>query len=134
MSLRALSSRVRRLKAIPSRVSAEFAEYVQTDLLRTFDAETTPEGAGWAPYAPRSIARGRHLTPMLTETLALRSSIDVRPLPGAGIRITAGAGLPYAALHRRGTSIMPARDFFPKSFLPRWEATLKGMIEREWSL
>lgn len=121
-----LAGMMRELSKVPSKVSRKVAPKIRRLVTEQFNAQTSPYGAPWAPYAASSIKRGRR-PPLLVETGRLRRGIRVTPSQGAGITITVSAE--YAGYHQTGTADMPARPIVPTNVLPaKWRAAIKRAL------
>jgi hypothetical protein len=79
-----LHGTLRALAEVPSRAAKAASESIATLILDGFDAGTDPYGRPWAPLRPYTLAKGR-FPPPLTDSGAMRDSVDVRPTAGAGI-------------------------------------------------
>jgi phage gpG-like protein len=126
-----LEANLRRLAGVPSQVSAEGAEAIKELIEEEFDAGSDAYGNAWAPLAPATLAKGR-TPPPLSDTEAMRDSLDVSPMPGAGISITIDQP---AGIHQTGASKgnwrMPARPVLPdRSFPKAWTDALAEASER----
>lgn len=116
--LEAMSEAFKRLSEVPSRaakaVSADLSKFVEEE----FDTGSDPYGRSWAALAERTLRKGRK-PPPLTDTGAMRGSVEIRPAQGAGVQISIGE--PYSVYHQQGTSRMPARKMLPEGDLPpKW--------------
>jgi phage gpG-like protein len=126
-----LESNLRRLSEVPSQVAADAAEAIEELIEEEFDAGNDAYGRAWAPLAPATLAKGR-TPPPLSDTEAMRDSLEVRPMPGAGISITIDEP---AGIHQTGASRgnwrMPARPILPDRALPRsWTDAIAEAGER----
>jgi len=104
-----LAASLRKLSSLPSQVAAGAAERIEAQIQDDFDNGVDPYGSTWAPLMPRTLAKGRSAPP-LTETGAMRGSVSVQPMQGAGIAITIDDP---ATHHQYGTVDMEARPIFP---------------------
>ena len=125
---------VQTLKAvskIPATMAREAARGIAKAIDEEFEAGCDPYGTPWTPLADSTMARGfatGRTTMILTLTYAMRASIIVEPMPGAGIRISIGED--YARYHQSGTAIMPARPILPKRGMPdQWARALSDAGE-----
>jgi phage gpG-like protein len=108
--IQALQARLRELQQVPSQAASEASEEIQELIEAEFDSGHDPYGNPWVPLRPATLARGRR-PPPLTDTGAMRDSVNVQPMAGAGIGITIGTE--YAPYHQYGTSRMEARPMLP---------------------
>ena len=123
--LGALATHLHRLAGVPARVATRGAYAIAELVEHQFDLGVDPYGTPWAPLSPRTMAKGR-FAPPLTDTRALRNSVRVLPMPGAGISIVLD---PPGLIHQTGGSSgawrMPARPILPgKTFPPAWRRAL----------
>lgn len=98
-----------------------------------FDDGVDPYGDPWEPLADATTDRGR-TPPPLTDTGAMRGSLSVRPMRGAGVQITIDHP---AAPHQTGWSgpqgsgparpILPARGELPIA----WQDLIAEEIDRD---
>lgn len=101
---------------VPSQISARVAEDIDKEIQRNFDLGRDAFRKRWKALAASTLARGRH-PPPLTDTHAGRNSIDVSPLPGAGVRIIIGKV--YMIYHQYGDPPhLPRRAFVPVEIVP----------------
>ncbi len=119
-----LAENLRRLAELPDetakRVAPELARLTQEQ----FDAGTNPYGRAWAGLAPSTLAKGR-TPPPLTDTRAMRNSVEFVPRPGEGL--VGLAGFP-AGIHQAGSpkTKLPARQIFPAGTFPRtWRTAIE---------
>lgn len=126
--LRKLAANMRKLAKVPSRASRAASEKIAEAIQEQFDAGVDPYGEPWAPLAPSTLERKRG-PGILDETGAMRESIEVSPMAGAGIKVTVGTD--YAQFHQTGTSRMPARKILPdESGLPdTWERAIEDAVD-----
>ena len=122
-----LAASLRKLSEIPAQVAAGASEKIAAQVQEDFDAGLDPFGNAWEPLAEATLAKGRHAPP-LTDSGAMRDSIDVRPMQGAGISITIDDP---AVHHQYGTMYMPARPIIPnRSDLPdSWRRAIADAAE-----
>lgn len=120
-ALHSYARTLRRLASVPSRMAGPAADRISDLLDEQFAAQSDPYGNAWEPHAEATVARwGEH--PVLELTGALRGSVDVQPMGGAGIAITLDD---VAQFHQTGTSRMPARPVLPYAGLPAaWDDAL----------
>lgn len=127
-----LAQRVADLGQVPSRASKRVSSEL-TDVIRMeFDEGADPYGTAWEPLRPATLAKGRHHPP-LTDTGAMRDSLRVKPLRGAGVGITIDHP---AAPHQTGWSGPvgdgPARPILPaREMPPLWDEIIASAIEEE---
>lgn len=114
-----LAANLRKLSSVPSQVSAGAAESIKELIEEEFDAGRDTYGKTWAPLAPATLAKGR-TPPPLSDAEAMRDSLDVSPMPGAGISITIDdpAGIHQTGA-KRGNWVMPARPVLPDRTFPK---------------
>ena len=122
-----LHGTLRKLAEVPSRAAKAAARELSTLILDGFAAGTDPYGRPWAPLKPYTLAKGR-FPPPLTDSGAMRDSIEVRPTSGAGIEITMGAE--YATFHQTGTVTMAPRQILPQSggLPPEWQSAIRDAV------
>lgn len=99
-------------------VKTPFAAYVKTEMRKSFDAQQTPNGVAWTPYAQSSLDRGRQ-PPLLVESGALRASLSVEAIPGA---IQLGYTDSKAIFHN------PTRPLLPTEMPPAWADHLRTLV------
>lgn len=113
MNLDQLSARLGDLAEVPSRIASAVSEQLEQAIQDEFDEGTDPYDGVWAPLAPATVAKGR-TPPPLTDTAAMRSTLVVRPLSGAGVGITIDhPALPHQAGWDGPLSSGPARPILP---------------------
>lgn len=122
-----LQDRIADLANVPSRVAREVSDEIGELMQAEFDAGTDPYGSPWQELAEATVERGR-TPPPLTDTRAMRVSLQVRPMSGAGIAITIDHP---AAPHQTGWSGTqgegPARPILPdRGDLPEtWQIAIE---------
>jgi phage gpG-like protein len=129
-SMGRLQSNLGRLASVPAQIAADASESIAELIQGEFDNGNDPYGRPWAPLAERTLAKGR-TPPPLTDTHAMRESVDVRPMAGAGIAITMDdpAGIHQTGA-RRGAWVMPARPILPAEAFPKtWRQALDDATE-----
>jgi phage gpG-like protein len=104
-----LASALRKLSAVPAQTARGAADRISAQVQQDFDAGVDPYGDPWEPLAETTLEKGRE-PPPLTDTGAMRASVDVRPGQGAGITFTIDDP---AIHHQYGTVHMPQRAIFP---------------------
>lgn len=125
--LRELAENLRKLGGVPSRASRAASEKIAEVIQDQFDAGVDPYGEPWAPLAPSTLER-KQGPGILDETGAMRESIDVSPMSGAGVKVTIGED--YARFHQEGTSRMPARKILPEEELPdTWARAIEDAVD-----
>jgi phage gpG-like protein len=130
----ALADRLGDLARVPSRVAARVADDLEAEVQAEFDAGADPYGTPWAPLAPYTLAKPRH-PPPLTDTGAMRDSLRIAPMAGAGVEITIDHP---AAPHQTGWSGRqgwgPARPILPDrgALPPAWQAIIADACEDEF--
>lgn len=107
-----LHGTLRKLSEVPSRAAADAAVRIADVFDGQFADGVDPYGKQWAALKPYTLAKGR-FPPPLTDTGAMRDSIEVKPTPGAGIEVT--MGVDYATFHQTGTRDMAQRQIMPQS-------------------
>ncbi len=101
--------------------AAVFAEQLGTLVSEGFDKAEAPDGAPWAPLAPRTIARRRKRSARpLLDTGRLRNSVAITS-DAEGVYLS--TPVVYAATHQHGRGAIPARPFLPGDPLPSAWAT-----------
>lgn len=122
-----LASSLRKLASIPAQVASGAAERIAAQIQDDFDNGTDPYGSAWAPLSPATLAKGRSAPP-LTDTGAMRESVTVQPMPGAGISITIDDP---AVHHQYGTMYMDARPIFPnqRELPDTWQRAIADAAE-----
>jgi hypothetical protein len=130
--LDAMAARLGELAEIPSRAAKDASETIEGLIQDEFDAGVDPYESPWAPLSPATEARGR-TAPPLTDTSAMRSSLRVKPLSGAGVGVTVDHP---AGPHQTGWSgpqgSGPARPILPAGGeLPdAWVAGIEASVDR----
>jgi hypothetical protein len=125
-----LAKRIKDLAKVPSRAAAQASENVAELVEEEFRDQADPYGNAWKPHAPATVERwGEH--PILDLTGAMRESVVVRPMAGAGISITLDHP---AAPHQTGWSGSqgsgPARPILPaRAMPPRWREAIESAVE-----
>jgi hypothetical protein len=127
-----LATNLRRLGQVPSRAAARVSSDIAALIEEEFEQGADPYGRAWAPLAKSTLAKGR-TPPPLTDTGAMRSSVDVRPMRGAGLSITIDHP---AAPHQTGWSGSqgsgPARPILPGAAFPaRWRDAVRAAVDVE---
>lgn len=124
-----LAENIGKLASVPSQAAADAADSIATLIEQEFDAGEDPYGNEWEPLSTATKANGR-TPPPLTDTGAMRGSVRVQPMRGAGISITVDHP---AAPHQtgwtgsRGTG--PARPILPSYAFPRgWREALDRAV------
>jgi hypothetical protein len=129
-----LADRVADLAEIPSRIAGRVSEEIAGLIQDEFDAGEDPYGTAWKPLAEATLDKGR-TPPPLTDTRAMRDSVQVRPMVGAGIQITIGHP---SAPHQTGWSgpqgSGPARPILPEraEMPPGWDQAIEEAFEAEF--
>lgn len=121
-----LQRTLRKLALVPSQVASEASKGIASLIDQQFDAGVDPYGQAWAPLSDATIAKGRGAPP-LTDDGDLRASVDVKPMPGAGISVTFDDP---GVHHQYGTRDMPARQIFPNRGMPdTWQREIADAAE-----
>lgn len=123
-----MEERLRELADVPAKVSKKASEEIEKLMQEQFDQGTDAYGKAWKPLAPATVARGRGAPP-LTDSGAMRGTLEVRPLPGAGVGITIDHP---GGVHQTGWNgpqgkgpsrpIIPSRGSLP----PAWSEVIKA--------
>jgi len=129
----ALADRVADLAEVPSRVAAKVSSELEDLIQAEFDAGRDPYGDPWEPLAEATLDKGRR-PPPLTDTGAMRGSLAVRPMQGAGVSVTIDHPAPP---HQTGWSGSqgsgPSRPILPMREMPiAWEGVIAEAIEEEF--
>ena len=133
-ALSRLADRCADLATVPSRAAKRAAVEIEALIEDEFDAGTDPYGTAWAPLAEATVDRGRS-PPPLTDTAAMRQSVAVRPMRGAGVAVTVAHP---AGIHQTGWSGKggkgPARPILPqRRALPEdWRDAIADAVEVEY--
>lgn len=128
-----LEENIGKLAGVPSRASARVARDIGNAIDGQFGSATDPYGRPWKPHAPATEERwGAH--PVLQLTQAMRSSVDVRPMAGAGVSITIDHP---AGVHQTGWSgpqgSGPARPILPgEAMPPKWTEAIEAAVNEEF--
>jgi Phage virion morphogenesis family len=128
-----LADRLGDLANVPARASRTVAFELEGFLAEEFDAGRDPYGDAWEPLAQATIDRGR-TPPPLTDTGAMRHSVQVRPTRGSGVSVTLSHP---AEDHQTGWSGPqgdgPARPILPdRGGLPEaWEHAIEDAVDRD---
>lgn len=127
-----LHGTLRALSEVPSRAAADASVRIAGLIDESFDAGTDPYGRAWAPLRPYTLAKGR-FPPPLTDSGAMRASVDVKPTAGAGIEVTIGTD--YATFHQTGTRDMVQRQILPQSggLAPSWREAIAAAVRAAMS-
>ncbi len=129
MPLIGLTTALRELAKVPSRVTAKAAPAIEQMWRRSYLAGTDPYGNAWAPNRPSTIKKKGHDLVMF-DTHETFNMTRVRPLPGAGLSLRTG---PKAAWHMEPTENRPARRVLPAFGLPKaWRAKLRAIAAAEF--
>lgn len=133
-----LADRVADLAEVPSRAAKRVSAELEGLLQEEFDAGHDPYGTAWKPIeAETAERRTQTSTPPLTDTGAMRASLRVKPMRGAGVSITISHPSHPAAPHQTGWSGPqgrgPARPILPaRGELPiEWVEVIQDGIQRE---
>jgi hypothetical protein len=127
-----MAARLGELAQVPSRAARDAATEIEGLIDEEFDRGADPYEEPWQDLAPATEAKGRSAPP-LTDTTAMRSSVLVRPLAGAGVGVTIDHP---AGVHQTGWSgprgsgparpVLPARGELPEG----WIEALEKSAER----
>ena len=121
-----LTRTIKALAKVPSQVAKGAALEIAAAIDAEFDAGLDPYGQPWEPLAEATVARGR-FAPPLTDTRTMRDSVQVKPMPGAGISVTFDDPSTH---HQYGTKSMAARPVFPNHGLPdTWQRAIADAAE-----
>ena len=113
--LESFADDMRRLSEVLPEAKPILARRVAGLIADQFDRGIDPYGRPWAALAAATLIKGR-TPPPLTDTGALRSSVDVRPTSkGFAVSID-----PLAQIHQEGNKAqnLPARKILPETELP----------------
>lgn len=124
-----LAENLRKLSTIPSRIARPVSDELAKSIQHQFDLGVNPYGRAWADLAPSTYARGRHWPP-LTDTTAMRKSLDVRPRSAAGVQMS--MAFP-AGIHQGGAprANIPARQIFPSGVFPKTWTEIIARVTKE---
>lgn len=126
-ALRALSRTLRALAAVPSKVSAPFADYITKELQANIRKGVDPYDKALTPLKTATVRRKGHSRILIGETLALLTTTVAKALSGGGVGLEVGP--PYAHFHITGTLYMVARAFLPINVMPaKWRAKLRELL------
>jgi hypothetical protein len=118
-----IASAIRALTHVPSRASRGAAHSIGQLIDRQFDTGTDPYGKRWKPLKPSTIKRKGHAQ-IGVDSHRMRDSLEVKPMSGAGVQITAGPE--YTAYFSR------KRPLFPTHGLPRaWRNAITDALNVE---
>lgn len=127
-----LARALKSISLIPSQVATGASKGIAEQIDAQFDAGVDPYGEPWAPLADATIERGR-FPPPLTDDGDLRRSVEVKPLPGAGISVTfddPGVHHQYGYRNARTGGMVPARPIFPNKGMPdTWKREISDAAE-----
>src|SRR5277367_6249887 len=128
-----LAARMADLGQVPSRAAARVSRELETLIQLEFDEGADPYGTSWEPLAEATIAKGRH-SPPLTDTGAMRGSLRVKPLRGAGISLTiAHPAAPHQTGWRGSQGSGPARPILPtREMPPLWAEAIEVAVDEEF--
>ena len=127
-----LADRIADLASVPSRAARRVSDEIAGLIEEEFGAQADPYGTPWEPHAEATVQRwGPH--PILQLTQEMRSSVDVRPMAGAGVSITIDHP---AAPHQTGwdgpQGSGPARPMLPSGDMPpKWRETIAAAVGAE---
>jgi phage gpG-like protein len=131
-----LGERLAELAEVPSRTARAASEAIEAEIQDEFDQGHDPYEEPWKPLAPATVARGRSAPP-LTDTGAMRDSLRVKPLAGAGIGVTIDhpAGPHQTGWEGRQGSgparpILPARGELPDAWIEILERTAEAEFRK----
>lgn len=122
-----LAASIRKLAEVPAQVAKGASEAIAQQIQDDFAAGLDPYGNAWEPLAEATLDKGR-TPPPLTDTGAMRDSVSVTPMAGAGISITIDDP---AVHHQYGTINMPARPVFPnqRELPDTWQRAIADAAE-----
>jgi hypothetical protein len=128
-----LAQRLNDLARVPSRAVAKVSREIGRLIQEEFDVGADPYGTAWKPLAAATVDKGR-TPPPLTDTRAMRNSVRVKPLSGAGVGVTVSHP---AAPHQTGwhgkQGDGPARPILPSGVMPaKWNEAIKVVIDEEF--
>jgi hypothetical protein len=117
---------LRELAKVPSQVAADASVSIAAEIEAQFDAGLDPYGQPWVGLSEATLGKGR-FPPPLTDSGAMRGTVTVRPMPGAGISVTVDDP---AVHHQYGTRDMPARPILPNAGMPdTWQRAIAEATE-----
>ncbi len=127
-ALERMQERLAELATVPSRTAVAVSSRLDELVQEEFDRGTDPYEEAWAPLSPVTLAKGR-TPPPLTDSSAMRDSLRVFPLAGAGVGVTIDHP---AGPHQTGWTgpqgsgparpILPARGELPDGWIEAMEA------------
>ncbi len=108
-----------KLAEVPSKVAGDVSEKLADLIDEEFEADVDPYGEPWEPLMASTIDRKHGDDRILERTGDMRNDVDVRPMAGAGIRISIAGGREgdAGAYHQNGAPGTPmvARPVLPGS-------------------
>lgn len=111
------------LAKIPSQISAVAAPRITEQMQKDTRAARDPYGRAYAPHQPATVKRwGPH--PLLDLTGAGIASLEAKPLPGAGIAVTADEHMVFT---QAGTPTQEVRAVMPNN--PQLPAVWNRILE-----
>ncbi len=121
-----LRSNIGKLAEVPSQVAKDASTKIAAAIEQEFVAGQDPYGKSWAALKPATLRKGRRAPP-LSDTHAMRDSVKVAPMPGAGISITIDEP---ANIHQGGSKWMAARPILPSAGFPAtWSAAIRDATQ-----
>jgi hypothetical protein len=122
-----LAARLGELAEVPSRAARDASASIEELIEEEFDQGADPYEKPWADLAPATLDKGR-TPPPLTDSGAMRGTVQVRPLAGAGVGVTIDHP---AGVHQTGWSgprgsgpsrpVLPARGELPEGWIEALE-------------
>lgn len=114
-----------KLAGVPAQIAGDASDSIAELIDEEFEAGNDPYGRPWAALAQATLDKGRG-PPPLTDTEAMRESVVVAPMQGAGISITIDhPGGVHQTGARKGAWSMPARPVLPDATFPAtWKKAL----------
>lgn len=141
-ALARMQERLEELATVPSRAAKASAARIDELMQEQFDHAVDPYEEPWAPLEEVTLARrAKPMPPGLDDSGAMRDTLKVRPLAGAGIGITIDHP---ASPHQTGWSgrqgsgparpILPARGELPDGWIEVLEEesarAFKGVVRK----
>lgn len=125
-----LAANIGKLARVPSQAAPAVAKAIDALVQQQFGSATDPYGTPWKPHAPATVERwGPH--PVLQLTQAMRSSVDVKPMPAAGVSITIDhPGAPHQTGWDGSQGSGPARPVLPsRGVPPAWKEAIDAALD-----
>lgn len=121
---------IKALAKVPSQIASSASGKIADLIEAEYASGSDPYGRGWADLADSTKARGRSAPP-LTDTGAMRGSVEVKPMPWAGIQVTINDP---AVHHQYGTVNMPQRAIYPNQAMPdTWKQAIQEAADEAFN-